>query len=212
MGAPALFHLDKQVFGHPAAPVVADVANLNGDYTYLTHGYYASLDAEQAGLRVLPTTAEALDAYVVAIAMEKARLAGIATPEHQVILEKFPPAPMMAYPINPFSLGGELLLDEAAVQARRKGLTYTGKYAVLTQSLPADYRIDVLRLVLGRTLTPQYEEFGMQLFALFRLPLMRVRVIVTPKEFLLSAIEPLPFDQLTQDERNILAGLGTWRA
>lgn len=212
MGAPELFHLDKQMFGNTSARVRADVANLNGDYTYLTAGYYASLEAEQAGLTVLPTTAEALDAYVVPIAMEKAHLAGLAVPEHHIVTDRFPAPPMMAYPINPFTLAGELLLDEAAVTARRKGLTYTGKYAVLAQELPADYRLDALRLVLGRTLVAPYEEFGARLFEAFRLPLMRVRVIVTPKEYLLSAIEPLPFGQLSQEERSLLEGTGKWRA
>jgi hypothetical protein len=41
---------------------------------------------------------------------------------------------------------------------------------------------------------------------------MRVRVIVTPKQFMLSAIEPLPFSQLTEAERGLLEGMGTWRA
>lgn len=212
MGAPQLYYLDKQLFGAGARGVRADVANLSGDYTYLTDGYYASLDAELAGLSVLPTTAEAVDAYVVAIAMEKARLAGVPVPEHQVVTDRFPAPPLMAYPINPFTLEGELLLDDAAVAARRRGLTYTGKYAVLAQSLPPDYRIDFLRLVMGRTLVPQYEEFGASLFALFRLPLMRVRVVVTPKEYMLSSIEPLPFGQLSEEERALLEGLGKWRA
>lgn len=212
MSNSALFYLDKSRFGGTEARVAADVANLSGDYTYLTDGYYASLDVEHSGRTVLPTTAEALDAYVVAIAMEKARLAGVPTPDYQIVLERFPEPPLMAYPINPFSLAGELLLDAAAVEARRRGLTYTGKYAVLAQALPDDYRIDILRLVLGRSLIEQYDEFGARLFELFRLPLMRVRVIVTPKQFMLSAIEPLPFSQLTEAERGLLEGMGTWRA
>lgn len=203
---PVLFHLDKGRFGD-----VAQVANLSGDYTYLTSGYYASLDAELAGMRVLPTTADALDAYVVPIAMEKARLAGIPVPPHEVVTDRFPPPPLLAYPINPFSSRGELLLDADAVESRRKGLTYTGKYAVLVQHLPGDHRIDVLRLVMGRTHVPEYEEMGRQLLEVFRLPLMKVRIVVTTKEYMLSAIEPLPFGELTAEDRAHLEGLGTWR-
>jgi hypothetical protein len=203
---PVLFHLDKGRFGD-----VAQVANLSGDYTYLTSGYYASLDAELAGMRVLPTTADALDAYVVPIAMEKARLAGIPVPPHEVVTDRFPPPPLLAYPINPFSSRGVLLLDADAVESRRKGLTYTGKYAVLVQHLPGDHRIDVLRLVMGRTHVPEYEELGRQLFEVFRLPLMKVRIVVTTKEYMLSAIEPLPFGELTAEDRAHLEGLGTWR-
>lgn len=211
MGDVSLFHLDRTRFGDDAAGVRADVANMDGDYTYMTQGYYASLDVEHSGRVVLPTSAEALDAYVVAIAMEKARLAGVPTPDYEIVLDRFPKPPLMAYPINPFTLAGELLLDEAAIGSRRRGLTYTGKYAVLAQTLPDDYRIDILKLVLGRSLVEQYDEFGAQLFELFRLPLMRVRVIVTPKQFLLSAIEPLPFSQLTEAERGLLEGMGSWR-
>ncbi len=207
-----IFYLDKGLFGRPDSPVRAELADVAGDYTYLTRGYYAALDAEMAGHQVLPTTAEALDAYVVAIAMEKARLAGIPVPEYEIVTDRFPPPPMMAYPINPFSLSGELLLDEAALESRRKGLTYTGKYAVLVQRLPADYRVDFLRLVLGRTSVGEYQELGARLFEVFRLPLMRVRVIVTPKAYLLSAIEPLPFKELDEGERAVLESMGTWRA
>jgi len=207
-----LFHLDQDRFG-PDQPtkVSADVANLAGDYTYLTSGYYASLDAELAGLRVLPTTAEALDAYVVPLAMAKASRAGLLVPEHEIITDRFPAAPLMAYPINPFSSKGELLLDVAAIEARRKGLTYTGKYAVLVQHLPLDYRLDTLRLVLGRTLIPEYEEVAGQLFELFRLPLMKVRMIVSTRSYQLSAIEPLPFSELSEEERGELAALGKWQ-
>lgn len=210
LGAPPLFHLEQERFG--SGPVRADVANLAGDYTYLTSGYYVSLDAELKGMTVLPTTAEALDAYVVPILMVKAQLGGIPVPEHTLVTDRFPTPPMLAYPVNPFSVKGELILDAETLEARRKGLTYTGKYAVLVQLLPLDHRIDVLRLVLGRTTVPEYQALGERLFELFRIPLMRVRVIVTPREYLLSAIEPLPFAELTDEERSQLEGLGRWRA
>lgn len=209
-----LFHLDPGRFGPAVVPrhgVSADVANLAGDYTYLTSGYYASLDAELAGLRVLPTTAEALDAYVVPLAMARAAHADLPVPEHEVVTEKFPPAPLLAYPVNPFSSKGELLLDQAAIDARRKGLSYTGKYAVLVQHLPHDHRIDVLRLVFGMSLVPEYEALAARLFEVFRLPLMKVRIVVTTHSYLLSAIEPLPFAELTEEERGKLEGLGRWR-
>src|SRR5690606_41242740 len=140
---PVLFHLDKERFGD-----LAQVANLSGDYTYLTSGYYASLDAELAGLSVLPTTADALDAYVVPIAMEKARAAGIPVPPCVVVTDRFPPPPLLAYPVNPFSSRGELRPAAEAVEGRREGLPSTGKYAVLVQQLPVDHRIDVLPLVM----------------------------------------------------------------
>ncbi len=204
-----LLRLDPERFPHVGVDSSVH-ANLAGDYGYLLVGYYASLDAELAGIHVLPTTGDALDAYVVPLAMERARAAGLPVPPFHFVTDRFPPPPLMAYPINPFSTKGELLLDAEAIEARRKGLTYTGKYAVLCQEIPDDYRIDVVRVVLGRVLIPEYETLAARLFAAFRLPLMRCRVIVTAGAYLLSAVEPLPFGQLTSDERDIVEEMGTW--
>lgn len=188
------------------------IVNASGDYTYLTDGYYRSLDLEQAGEQVAPTSAECLDAYVVPIALAKATRAGLGVPSAQLITDKFPTPPMMAYPVNPFSSRGELLLSSADVELKRKGLTYTGKYAVLCQTLPRDHRIDVLRVVLGRTAVSEYRDFARLVWETFRIPLMKVRVIVVQDAFLVSAIEPLPFRQLTTEERQLLERSGTWRA
>lgn len=193
----------------PARPVLA---NLVGDYTYLTDGYYRSLDLEQAGEQVAPTAAECLDAYVVPIALAKAERAGLPVPRSQLVTDRFLPPPVMAYPVNPFSSRGELLADAASLEMRRRGLTYTGKYPVLCQALPDDFRIDVVRVVLGTSTIPEYAAFARTLWETFRLPLMRVRTIVVKDAYLISAIEPLPFRQLTADERRTVEEAGTWPA
>lgn len=186
------------------------LANMHGDYGYLGDGYYRSLDGEFAGQQVIPTTQEALDALVVPISLLKAERAGYPVPSWDIVTDRFVPPPMMAYPVNPFSVRGEHLPDAAAVAARRKGLTYTGKYAVLCERLPPDHRIDQIKVVLGRTALPEYADYARGLFETFRLPLMRVRVIVTPQQFLLSAIEPLPLRTLKPEDRALLEGMGTW--
>jgi hypothetical protein len=198
--------------GWETDPTRSVLANLTGDYTYLTDGYYHSLDLEQAGEQVVPTAAECLDAYVVPIALSKAQGAGIAVPRSQLVTDRFLAPPLMAYPVNPFSSRGELLPDIATIELRRKGLTYTGKYAVLCQALPDDFRIDVVRIVVGTTTVPEYEAFARALWVTFRLPLMKVRVIVVKDAYLLSGIEPLPLRQLAADERRIVEEVGEWHA
>lgn len=206
MATQSLYKLEE-----PLLPDV-DVVNLAGDYSYMSAAYYASLDAELRGERVAPTTAEALDAYVVPLAMELASRAGIAVPSYELVTDRFPAPPIMAYPVNPFSTKGELIVDLAALEERRKGLTYTGKYAVLAQRLPADYRIDVVRVILGRTLVPEYEDFARRIFETFRLPLFKSRVIVSSRAYLLSSIEPLPGDDLTLNEKALVKGVAGWRS
>lgn len=185
--------------------------NLSGDYSYMISGYYDSLDAELEGRVVLPTTADALDAYVVPIAMEKARLHGIPVPDYDIVTDKFTPPPLLAYPINPFSTKSELITSTDDLEGKFRALSMTGKYAVLCQHVPRDYRIDVVRCIMGQSLIREYDAFTARLFEIFRLPLMRVRVIVTTSEYLLSGIEPLPYDNLTLNEKKLLTGLSTWQ-
>jgi RimK-like ATPgrasp N-terminal domain len=175
-------------------------------------GYYDSLDAELSKLEVIPSTQEALDAYVVPIAMEKAKLNGLAVPQYEIIIDKLPPPPMMAYPVNPFFSKGELITEKENLEQRRKALSMTGKYAVLCQKLVGDYRVDVVRCIMGKTLNDAYEDFAKEVFRIFRIPLMRIRVIVVAKEYQLSAIETLPYDDLTLNEKKLLSEMGSWQS
>jgi hypothetical protein len=186
--------------------------NLSGDYHYLSSGYYDSLDAELSKFKVIPTTQDILDAYVVPIAMEKAKLNELATPHYDIITDKLPPPPMMAYPINPFFSTGELITEKENLEQRRKALSMTGKYAVLCQKLEGDYRIDVVRCVMGKCLNEPYELFAQDVFEIFRIPLMRIRVIVVAKEYRLSAIMPLKYDDLTLNEKKLLSEMGSWQS
>jgi hypothetical protein len=61
---------------------------------------------------------------------------GLTVPSFEVVTDRFPPPPLMAYPINPFSSRGERLEDRDAIEAHRRGLTYTGKYAVCASGCP----------------------------------------------------------------------------
>ena len=141
--------------------------------------------------------------------MEKAKLAGLAIPQYDIVTDKLPPPPVMAYPINPFMDQGALIADESTLEKQRKALSMSGKYAVICQRLESDCRIDVARVIMGRCLTREYESFAAEVFRVFRLPLMRVRVLVSAKAYQLSAIEPLPFDSLTLNEKKLLNGLAS---
>ena len=189
-----------------------DLLNLSGDYGYLGSGYYASLDAESAGIRVWPSTAEALDAYVPPILAARARQLGLQVPTGTLVTERFPPPPFLAWPVHPFSRRGEAILDEATLAARRRGLTYAGKYAVWCQRLPDDHRVDTVRAVLGRGSVPELEHLALAALRALHLPLARLRVIVSAEAYLLAAVEALPLGDLEDEERDWVEEAGTWHA
>jgi hypothetical protein len=187
--------------------------NLAGDYSYLSDGYYRSMEAEHEGLTALPSPAEALDAYVVPLALTKAKAAGIPTPNWEIANDTAMGMrpPLIAYPVNPFQSNGMVISDGIALNEAIKSLTMSGKYAMVCQDMQPDSRLDTVRLVLGRCLKPEYTEIAQQLWQTFRLPLARVKIIVTEKQYLFSAIEPLLRSELTQNEKGIIKEAGLWR-
>lgn len=184
--------------------------NMFGDYTYLTEGYYNSLDGELEGLPIRPTTEEALDAYVVPLAMEKARLNDVDIPDYEIITDKITP-PVLAYPINPYTSKFEVVTEGDNLKAKLNTVTMSGKYATLCQRLPEDYRIDIVRCILGKSLVTEYDDFSAHIFKVFHIPLMKIRVIVTSSRYLFSAIEPLLLDDLTLKEKKFIEELGSWQ-
>jgi hypothetical protein len=187
--------------------------NLEGDYTYLADGYYRSMEAEHEGLLAIPSPAEALDAYVVPLALSKAAAAGIEVPPWEIANDAalgIEP-PLIIYPINPFQTAGQLIADGALLSEAVKSMTMSGKYAMVVQDISPDSRVDTLRLVMGKCLKPEYAELAEQIWRTFRIPLARVKIIVTEKLYQFSAIEPLPKSELTQNEKALLKEAGLWR-
>jgi hypothetical protein len=204
----------------PSPPLPPDLraqgvfVNMEGDYSYLSDGYYRSMEAEHEGLVALPSPQEALDAYVVPIALVKAQTAGIPIPDWEIANDTTSTLrpPLIAYPINPFQDEGQVITSQPELVEGLKSLTMTGKYAVVCQAMPPDSRVDTLRLVLGRCTKPEYKELAQQLWQTFRLPLARVKVIVTERQYLFSACTPLAEDELTLGEQQFVKEAGLWRA
>jgi hypothetical protein len=187
--------------------------NLEGDYTYLTDGYYRSMEAEHEGLIAIPSPAECIDAYVVPLALHKAAGAGISVPPWEIAQDNslgFAP-PLIVYPVNPYQSAGQFIADALDMNETLKSLTMSGKYAMVVQHMTPDSRVDTLRLVLGKCLKPEYAELAQDIWRAFRIPLARVKIIVTEKQHLFSAIEPLPKNELTQNEKALIKEAGLWR-
>jgi hypothetical protein len=204
---------------------------LSGSYEYLTEGYYECQDAElSVGGDVMPTCADALDAYVVPIALEKASKAGLAVPDWVLTNEYFP-VPAVCYGVNPFSRKYAIVRTESEREAAAKQLTWNGKYTICCQRITASTEVVDFRMVCGRTEQTELAEWADRLFGLFRIPIATARLLrhVDPDageasawghvakrastsatrngdraghgRLELSAIEPLPFKFLTPTER-----------
>jgi RimK-like ATPgrasp N-terminal domain len=114
--------------------------------------------------------------------------------------------------MNPFSNNSYIIDNQKFYEHKIKSLTLSGKYLAVVQKIPPeDYRLDTIRCILGSTSVEEYKEFAMSIFKVFKVPLMKIKVIVTLDTYLLSAIEPLDYDTLTINEKKNLEGMGEWQ-
>lgn len=189
----------------------AGFVNQRGDYTYLKEGYYLSQDALFEPGATYPTPREALDAYVVPVAIFKAQRAGISTPDC-FLSNEYIPVPALMYAVNPYMRRHALVLKERSSRAIAKSLTRNFKYVMLGQKWPEGATLREFNLILDHTPTVDFAGLAKKLWTVFHLPIARVRVIVVPgRETLLSAILPLPLYRLKRKELQLLHRAEQWQ-
>ncbi|GAB4323672.1 MAG: hypothetical protein Kow0074_16120 [Candidatus Zixiibacteriota bacterium] len=185
-------------------PAESEFIELSGNYEYLTEGYYRCQDAELRGYAsVVPRCSDALDAYIVPIALEKAHLAGIPIPEWYLTNEYFLP-PAVVYGVNPFTRKYAVVFTEDERDRAAKQLTWNFKYSICCQRISSGVEIVEFAMVDGRTARPEMEVMARRVREVFNLPMCNVRVLKTGSIIQLSAIELLPIRMLTPQERTWL--------
>lgn len=183
--------------------------NISGDYRYMGEGHYESVEAEIQGIPVYPQVKESLDAYVVPLCMERAKMAGIDIPEYYISNGYFDP-PAIVYPINPFMRKHSIVYKEGHVKTIGKSLTRNYKYPICVQKIEGEASIREFKCVMGTSSTEEFDPIASEVWNLFHLPMCKVRVIENGK-VLLSAVEPLPLHQLRPKELKLLRKANEWQ-
>jgi len=184
--------------------------NLRGKYDYMEAPYFASQELEAAGLTVHPSCKEMLDSYIVPIIMEKAKTSGIAIPSYYISNGYFEP-PVIIDPINPFMIKSRTALSSKNMERIAKSMTRNFTYAVCCQEIPSGAKVKKFRLIMGWSQIRQFRELSSQIWDIFKVPLAKVRVIVTSEnEILLSDISHLPLEDLNDQELNYLMQKVQW--
>jgi hypothetical protein len=183
------------------------------DYGYKTESYYTILRHELGGKTVLPSSRAVLDAFVVPVCLERARLAGIPVCDWG-ISQAYVPLPAVLYALNYFATTSEFFIVEDNEQAKDtiKHITNKGKYPFCYQKLPDGAAITSCTAIFGRTCGPgtaasaQYAE---KIYELFAIPLVRMVFVSNGDATLLSSLSPVRYNQLTEAERSLLSACCT---
>jgi len=175
----------------------------------MSEGHYGSLEAEISGVKVYPTIKESLDAYVVPLCMQRAEAAGIPVPEYYISNDTFEP-PCIVYPINPFMKRHSVVYKAGHVRRIAKSMTRNFKYAMCVQKITEDAAIREYKCVLGTTTCDELGTMASKVWELFHLPICSLRVI-EDGELMLSAIDPLPLQELGSRELKLLRKANEWQ-
>jgi hypothetical protein len=186
------------------------LVNLAGYYGYLESAYYASQEISGEGKDIHPTCREILDGYVVPLFLEKAKLAKLPVPEYYITNGYFEP-PVIVDSVNPFMSRQSVVLKNGHQERVAKSLTRNFTYAICCQELPPGSKIVTFHSVLGWSHKEGFQPLSRQVWELYRIPLVQVRVIIKEDgEILLSSLQPLPFAKLTPPELRYIESRIQW--
>lgn len=186
-----------------------ELVNLAGNYDYLAEGYYLSQDYENNGETIRPSCKDMLDAYIPPLFLEKAERAGLPIPEHYLSNGYIDP-PVIADPINPFTLKGRVILKAGRAKTIAKSLTRNFTYAICCQDIPAGFKVTYFNAILGWSTSAEYREYARLIWETYNIPLAKIRVITDKSKVLLSDISPLFLSQLNKRESNYLKEQVKW--
>lgn len=181
---------------------------ISEDYSYKTQAYYTILEHEQAGEAIRPTSRAVLDAFVVPICLERARLAGIPVMEWG-ISQIYVPLPAILYGLNYFATASDFFVVQDNEQAKEviKHITNKGKYPFCYQKLGDGAAIHSCTAVFGQTTgsCAAVAGYASMIYDLFGIPLVSMVFVRTGKEFALSSLAPTRYTHLSDKERELLA-------
>jgi hypothetical protein len=180
---------------------------ISENYAYKTETYYSILHHELRGEPVHPSSRAILDAYVVPLSLERAKLAGIPMCTWG-ISQGYNPLPAILYGLNYFASPSDYFVVRDMDQAKEiiKHLTNKGKYPFCYQKLADDATIHSCVGIFGKTTSPDpsVPPLVEKVYEQFLMPLVTMVFVKTAGSYLLSSLSPTKYSHLSAEERTIL--------
>lgn len=180
---------------------------ISENYSYKSEPYYIILDYELHGKDVRPSSSAVLDAYIVPMCLERARLAGIPVAEWG-ISQGFVPLPALIYGLNYFATSADFFLVRDNDKAKEviAHITNKGKYPFCFQKIPPGATIHSCISIFGRTAgsCAAVSELAEKIYRIFSIPLVTMVFVRTGEEFTLSSLSPTRYTRISADERALL--------
>ena len=173
---------------------------------YKTEPYYTILDYEARGVNVFPTSRDAIDASVVPICLERARLRGIPVCKWG-ISQSFVPTPSIVYGMNYFSKTSDYsFVDENNVKKVVNHITNNGKYPFCYQEINDSTDIISAISVFGETVDKERDvaNISKKIYDIFHIPLTTLTFVLDGESCFLSSLSQSRYSKMSKGERVLL--------
>jgi hypothetical protein len=176
-------------------------------YGYKTEPYYTILDYEARGVNVFPTSRDVIDASVVPICLERARLNGIPVCKWG-ISQGYVPIPSILYGMNYFSNTSDYSLVESVPDSKKviNHITNNGKYPFCYQDLPEGGTIEPIISIFGNVVEKDrvVSNIAKKIYGIFNIPIITLVFIRCGEECFLSSLSSAKYSAMTKKERALL--------
>jgi hypothetical protein len=151
-----------------------------------------------------------LDAYIVPICLEKAKLAGIPVCEW-IISNVYVSLPAIVYGLNYFSTPSDHFLVSDLEQAKQiiKHVTNRGRYPFCYQKISERATVVKCVSIFGKSINccEKARDLAERIYEVFHLPLVEIVMVKDEAGCRLSSLSPVKYSQLSKDETEMLQDL-----
>jgi hypothetical protein len=178
------------------------------NHFYKSEAYYTAVSSEMSGISTVPSSGQVIEAYVVPICLEKAKLSGIEVSDWEISYQ-YASIPCVIYGLNYFSTPSEfsVVRDEETAKDVIKHVTNKGKYPFCYQKLAEGANIMAVTSVFGNVVEnddPGVAEIISDVYRLFKIPLFSAILIENDGKYSLSSLGPVRYSKLTRGEKQLL--------
>jgi len=183
---------------------------INESYFYKTEPYYTIVKNEHEGMKTVPSSSDVLDAYIVPICLEKAKLANIPINDW-IISYQYVSLPALVYGLNYFSTPSDHFEVRDLEEAKKviKHVTNRGKYPFCYQKLGENSKVVSCVSIFGKTINcyKNVSSLAERIYEVFRIPLVKIVLIKDESGYRLSSLAPVKYSQLSKEEALMLQSL-----
>jgi hypothetical protein len=183
---------------------------VNESYFYKTEPYYTIVKNENEDILTIPSSRDVLDAYIVPICLEKAKLAGIPVCDW-VISYQYVSLPAVVYGLNYFSTPSDhfLVSDLEGAKTVIRHITNRGRYPFCYQKISEASVVTKCVSIFGKTINccEKISTLAEKIYEVFRVPLVEIVLVKDESGCRLSSLSPVKYSQLSKDETEMLQDL-----